>query len=270
MSTDSIEVRPLSPVIGAEVRGVDLSQPLDDTTFAAVERALLDHQVIFFRGQHLDDAQQSAFAARFGELQRFPFADPIDEALPGVHAIAIDGSGPRRSNADIWHTDATFMQCPPLGSVLRAVTLPPIGGDTLFASASAAYDALSPQLQHLVDGLTATHDFAKSSTHRRSLHDEYPPVSHPVVRTQPVTGRKALFVNRIFTVRINELPQRESDMLLDFLWDHVGSPDFQVRFTWTPGAVAMWDNRCTQHYAVLDYEGLRRMHRVVIEGDRPY
>ena len=265
----SVVVRRLSPTIGAEIHGVDLTQPLDDAAFATVERALLDHEVIFFRDQHIDDAQQQSFAARFGPLQRFPFADPVDEATPAVHAIAIDGSAPRRSNADIWHTDATFMQCPPLGSVLRAVTLPECGGDTLFASASAAYEALSPQLRHLVDGLTATHDFTKSSTHRRALHDEYPPVAHPVVRTHPVSGRKALFVNRIFTVRINELPERESAMVLEFLYDHVASPDFQVRFTWTPGAVAMWDNRCTQHYAVLDYDSLRVMHRVVVEGDRP-
>jgi taurine dioxygenase len=265
----AVTVQPLSPAIGAEIRGVDLSQPLDAATFGVVERALLDREVLFFRDQHLTDAQHQAFAERFGPLQRFPFADPVDEATPAVHAIAIDGSLPRRSNADIWHTDATFMQRPPLGSVLRAVALPGSGGDTLFASASAAYDALSPQLKQLLDGLTATHDFTKSSTHRRALHDQYPPVSHPVVRTHPVTGRKAIFVNRIFTVRINELPERESDMLLAFLYDHVGSPDFQVRFTWSPGAVAVWDNRCTQHYAVLDYSSLRVMHRVVIDGDQP-
>jgi taurine dioxygenase len=262
-------VRQLSPTIGAEIDGVDLSQPLDDATFSVVERALLDHEVIFFRDQRLTDAQQQSFAARFGPPQRFPFANPVDEATPAVHAIAIDGSAPRRSNADIWHTDATFMARPPLGSVLRAVTLPDCGGDTLFASASAAYEALSPQLRQLVDGLTATHDFTKSSSHRRALHDEYPPASHPVVRTHPVTGRKAIFVNRVFTVRINELPERESDMLLAFLYEHVASPDFQVRFSWTPGAVAMWDNRCTQHYAVLDYASLRVMHRVVVDGDEP-
>lgn len=264
-----VTVRRLSPVIGAEIGGVDLTLPLDDETFGAVRQALLDHELIVMRDQHLTDAQHSAFAERFGTLQRFPFADPVDESLPGVHAIAIDGAQPRRTNADVWHTDATFMECPPLGSVLRAVRLPECGGDTLFASASAAYAALSPQMRTLVDGLTATHDFSQSTTHRRPLHDEYPPVVHPVVRTHPVTGRKAIFVNRIFTVRINELSEQESEAILALLYAHVGSPDFQVRVTWQPGTVVMWDNRCTQHYAVLDYGEPRVMHRVVVEGDRP-
>lgn len=265
----ALHVVPLTPTVGAEVRGVDL-RDLDDATFAAIRAALLDHQVLFFRDQQLTDEQQRDFAARFGPLQRFPFADPVDESVPEVHAIAIDGSAPRKSNADIWHTDATFMECPPYGSVLRAVTLPEVGGDTLWASGTAAYEALSSRLQRMLDGLTATHDFTKSTTHRRPLHDRYPPVSHPVVRTHPETGRKALFVNRIFTTRIDDLPARESDMLLEFLFEHIGSPDFHVRFTWSPGAVAIWDNRCTQHYAVLDYRSLRVMHRVVVDGERPF
>jgi taurine dioxygenase len=161
------------------------------------------------------------------------------------------------------------MQEPPMGSVLRAVQLPPCGGDTLFANMEAAYDALSSPIQRIVDELSATHDFTHSSAHRRALHDQYPPVTHPVVRVHPVTGRRSLYVNRIFTVSINELNDRENAALLSFLCDHVRSPDFQCRFSWRPGSVAFWDNRCTQHYAVADYSDTRVMHRVVIAGDRP-
>ena len=147
--------------------------------------------------------------------------------------------------------------------------MPSHGGDTLFADAAAAYDALSSRMQRMLDELTATHDFANSSAHRRPLHDEYPPVSHPVVRVHPDTGRRSLFVNRIFTSRIDQLTDRENEVLLPMLCDHIRSPDFQCRFTWHPGSVAFWDNRCTQHYAVADYREPRVMHRVVIDGTVP-
>jgi taurine dioxygenase len=261
-------VRPVNPVIGAEILDVDL-RDLDDATEDLIRTALREHHVVFFRDQQLDVFGQREFAARFGELQPFAFADPIDIRAPEAHALSTDGSGPKRSNADIWHTDATFMKCPPMGTVLRAVELPASGGDTLFANMFAAFDALSPRLRSLLDGMTATHDFTKSSSHRRPLHDEYPPVTHPVVRTHPESGRKALFVNRIFTTRLDGLTDRENETLLTFLCDHVRSPDFQCRFTWQPGSVAFWDNRSTQHYAVADYDGRRVMHRVVIAGDRP-
>jgi len=255
-------------VIGAELHGVDIARP-DDDVVAAVEQALLRHKVVFFRNQQIDDRSQRDFAARFGSPQRFPFGSPVDEAIPEVHAISSGGGGAKTGNADIWHSDATFMTTPPLGSILRAVQLPAYGGDTLFANMEAAYEALSPSIQQLLDQLTATHDFTRSSSHRGGRQAEYPPVSHPVVRVHPVTGRKALFVNRIFTERINELSARENETLLNFLCDHVRSPDFQCRFSWRPGSVAFWDNRCTQHYAVADYTERRVMHRVVIDGDRP-
>jgi len=260
--------QPLTAVIGAELHGVDLAHPSDDMV-AAIDQALLRHKVVFFPDQVLDDRAHRDFAARFGPLQRFPFGAPVDEAIPEVHAIASGGGAPKTGNADIWHSDATFMATPPLGSVLRAVQLPPYGGDTLFANMEAAYEALSSSIQRLLDGLTATHDFTRSSSHRRALQHDYPPVSHPVVRVHPITGRRALFVNRIFTDRINELSDRENEALLVFLCDHARSPDFQCRFSWRPGSVAFWDNRCTQHYAVADYTERRVMHRVVINGDRP-
>ncbi len=260
-------VVPLTPTVGAEIVGVDLSQ-LTDEEHRVVADAFADHLVLFFRDQRLDDRSQREVAAGFGPLQVFPFAPPLDPALPEVHAIAT-GAGPKTSNADTWHSDATFMECPPMATLLRAIELPGSGGDTLFANMYAAYDALSSRLQRLLEGMTATHDFTKSSSHRRRLDDQFPPVEHPVVRTHPVTGRKALFVNRVFTVTLNELTDAENELLLPLLCDHVKSPDFQCRFTWSPGSVAVWDNRCAQHYAVADYGERRVMHRVLIAGDRP-
>jgi taurine dioxygenase len=264
----AIEVEPLTPAVGAVLHGVDLAA-FDASTVAVVRDALLTHKVVFFRDQALDDRTQRDFAACFGPVQRFPFGAPVDEAVPEVHAIASGGDRPKVGNADIWHSDATFLAAPPLGSVLRAVTLPSGGGDTLFADAEAAYEALSSRMQRLVLELTATHDFAKSSAHRRPLHEQYPPVSHPVVRVHPDTGRRSLYVNRIFTTRIDELNDRENEALLPMLCDHIASPDFQCRFSWRPGSVAFWDNRCTQHYAVADYRESRVMHRVVIDGSVP-
>lgn len=258
---------PLTATIGAELPGVDLANA-GEADIAAVLDALLRHKVVFFRDQSLDDRAQRDLARRFGTLEPFPFGGPVDPSVPEVHAIAT-GGGPKVANADIWHSDATFLASPPMGSILRAVTLPACGGDTLFADMEAAYDALSSPLQRLVDELTATHDVARSSSHRRPLDDRFPPVSHPVVRVHPVTGRRSLFVNRIFTVRLDQLGERENETLLPMLCDHVRSPDFQCRFHWEPGSVAFWDNRCTQHYAVADYDERRVMHRVVVNGDPP-
>jgi taurine dioxygenase len=263
-----MRVEALTPTIGAVLVGIDVRAP-SDADVLAVERALLAHKVVFLRDQVLDDRAQRDFAARFGPVQRFPFGSPVDETVPEVHAIATGGGGPKVGNADIWHSDATFMPAPPLGSILRAVELPSVGGDTLWADAEAAYDALSLKVQRLVDGLTASHDFTHSSSHRTPLHDRFPPVVHPVVRVHPATGRRSLYVNRIFTARIVELGDRENEVVLPMLCDHLRSPDFQCRFHWEPGSVAFWDNRCTQHYAVADYVERRVMHRVVIDGTPP-
>jgi taurine dioxygenase len=263
-----MRIEPLTGTIGAVVTDVDLAA-LTPARFAEVESAWLENKVLLFRGQRLDDRTQRDVAARFGPVQRFGFGGPVDESVPEVHAIATGGEAPKTANADIWHSDATFMATPPKGSLLRAVQLPARGGDTLFADMEAAYEALSSPMQRLVDELTAVHDVAKSGSHRTPNHDRYPPVSHPVVRVHPVTGRRSLFVNRIFTVRLEQLDERENETLLPWLCDHVRSPDFQCRLHWEPGSVALWDNRCTQHYAVADYAERRVMHRVVIDGDAP-
>ncbi|NMM83241.1 hypothetical protein B2J88_02475 [Rhodococcus sp. SRB_17] len=263
-------IRPLTSVIGAEITGIDLARTsTSDIEF--VSKALLEHKVLFFRDQELDDRAHADFAAHFGVPQLFAFLPPVAEDVPEVHALSSGGTKPKRSNADIWHSDATFQSTPPMGSILRSLVSPTVGGDTLWANMEAAYEALSPRLQEMLDGMTATHDFKNSSTHRNHpLGDVYPPISHPVVRTHPVTGRKSLYVNRTFTTRIDGLSERENEMLLPFLCDHVRGPEFQCRFTWAAGSVAFWDNRCTQHYAVADYTQPRLMHRVVIDGDRPF
>lgn len=263
-----MEIRRLTPQIGAEVGGVDLRDASDEEV-AALRGALTDHLVLFLRGQSLTDADQQRFAGRFAEVEQFPFGPPGPADAPDVHALATGGDGPRYSNADTWHSDATFMAEPPLGSMLRAVELPQLGGDTLWASAYAAYDGLSSRVQRLVDDMTATHDVAKSSAHRAPIHDRYPPVQHPVVRTHPETGRRALFVNRIFTVRLDGVSDRENEVLLPMLCDAFLQPDIQVRLRWEPGTVAIWDNRSTQHYATYDYTERREMHRILLRGDRP-
>lgn len=261
-----LDVRPLTATIGAELAGVDLARAGDDEA-AAVRAALLAHKVVFVRDPGpLTPRAQAAFAARLGPVRPFPFGQPPDPDVPEVMELATGGPGPRTANADIWHADATFLPSPPIATMLRAVRLPAVGGDTLWADTEAAYDALSSRVQRLIDDMTATHDVAKSSSHRGPGRSGFEPVSHPVVRVHPETGRKSLFVNRIFTVRLDGVTERENEALLPLLCDHVRSPEFQCRFTWTPGAVAIWDNRCTQHYAVADYDEPRLMHRCVIDG----
>lgn len=275
----SLHITPLSPALGAIVGGVDLRQPLADADQRAIEQALLDHQVLFFRAQPIEPRQQAAFAARFGDLHIHPIYPNIPE--PPEVLVLDTAVTDVRDNA-IWHTDVTFLETPALGAVLVAKQLPAYGGDTLWASSSAAFEALSKPLQRLLDGLTASHDFTRSFPLERfgntpealeryhEVQRQHPPVTHPVVRTHPVTGRKGLFVNEGFTTRINELEPTESDALLRFLFAHSTRPEFSIRWRWQENDVAFWDNRITQHYAVDDYRPTRRvMHRATILGDRP-
>jgi taurine dioxygenase len=272
-----IEIVPVTVEIGAEVRGVDLRQPLAPEVQRRIERALADHLVLFFREQHLTPGQHLAFARGFGRLDPAPFGRK-DEAHPEI--TVLDQVRPKGQGADNWHTDNTFMPEPPMGSVLRAIELPKVGGDTCFASMYAAWDALSPAMQGFLEGLRAVHDLTK--TLARAIRDgnapgadlarmqaDWPPVEHPVARRHPVTGRKALFVNGNFTTRLVGLTAEESDAILRMLFEHVRSPDFQCRFRWEPGSIAFWDNRCVQHYGVPDYGERRLMHRVTLAGDRP-
>jgi len=269
-----ITAEPLTSAIGATIGGVDLSSDLDDTTIAALRQALLDHLVLFFRDQALTEEAHIRFAERFGPISVPAFRTDSTER-PEI--IVLDQLAPKGEGADSWHADNTYMTEPPMASILRAVSLPSLGGDTCFANMYAAYDALSPAMQDFLDGLSATHSImvmVERTKHLgnaglRSAADEWPPVSHPVVRVHPETGRKLLNVNANWTVAIDQLTRTESDALLAFLFAHLRSPDLPCRFRWSEGSVAFWDNRVVQHYAVPDYIERRVMQRVTVAGDRP-
>lgn len=273
-----LSVRPLSPAIGAIVEGVDLRDDLSPPTVAALEAALVDRHVLFFEGQALEPASLRDLGRRFGTLHTHPIYPQADD-VPEI--IVLDTSVANLPDNDNWHTDVTFIETPPLGAILVAKALPPVGGDTSWSSMVAAYEALSEPLRRFLDGLRATHDFTKSFPQERwgqgddeprwqEARRKSPPVTHPVVRTHPVTGRRGLFVNEGFTTRIVGLSAPESDAMLRLLFTHVTKPEFTIRWRWKLGDVAFWDNRLTQHYALADYLPHRRvMHRATILGDRP-
>jgi len=273
----SIEVRPLTPTIGAEIFGVDLRDPLSDAEIVRIEEALNEHLVVFFRDQDITESQHIAFGRRFGELCFPPF---MTQHGDDPELLVLDQIDPRGEGTDIWHSDNTFMAEPPLSSILKAIKLPSTGGDTCFASAFAAYDALSDAMKTFLGGLRAVHDLTKTLERANAaghtnadvaaILEKSPPVEHPVIRTHPVSGRKALFVNANSTTRIVGLSERESALLLPFLCDHIRAPEFQCRFHWEPNSIAFWDNRSAQHLAVADYHERRVMHRVTIQGDKPY
>lgn len=273
-ATATVTVEPVTPAIGAYVRGLDLRGALDDTSFAALHQALLDHLVVFLPAQRITPAEQWRFCERFGPVM-LPLFDTASTEQPGV--TVMDQIAPRGILTDRWHTDHAFLEEPPMGTVLRAVQLPSVGGDTCFANMYAAYDALSSRMQRLLDGTTALNgtDAIASSTSvkgvfRRDEDNRLPPVVHPVVRLHPETGKRAIYVCGNFTTRILELGERESAQVLDFLFAHTNSPEFQCRYHWEPDSIAFWDNRCTQHLGVPDYLERRLMHRTMISGDRPF
>lgn len=268
------EVKPLTRSIGAEISGLDLTRPLTDEAFRALEAALLDHMVLFFRKQPIEPERQVELAERFGEIDIHPFGRHL-EAHPKVGIL--EQAAPKRDGANRWHTDSTFMPRPPKVAILRAVVLPASGGDTNWSSMVAAYDALSEPLKRALDGMTASHDVTGPLV--RAIHGghsvggleevqaAWPPHSHPVVCRHPQTGRKMLYVNSNFTTHLEGVSEAESEALLDFLFAWIRTPEFQVRFRWEPDSVALWDNRCTQHFAVADYAERRVMHRVTVAGD---
>lgn len=269
----AFEPRPLTPAIGAELIGIDLREDLSDAAIGEVRRALLQYKVVFFRDQKITRAQHIAFARRFGELEIHP-ATPKDQDDREVLRIA---HGPEsRGQENYWHSDVTWRAEPSLGSILRAIEIPPVGGDTLFADMGAAFEALSAEMKRIVTGLTATHDIARVFAGRlgksaEDLHARFPPVEHPVVRTHPETGRQVLYVNTAFTDRINGLSRAESDALLAHLYRQASVPEFQCRFRWAENSIAFWDNRACQHYAASDYfPAVRIMERVTVAGDRPF
>jgi len=273
-----LEIRPLSGAIGAEIFGVDLARDLDDSTVAAIRRAWLDHLVIFFRDQDLPPARLLALARRFGEPIEYPFVNGID-GFPEITAV-IKLEHERVNFGGLWHSDTTYLDEPPMGTMLVAREVPPYGGDTLFANMYLAYETLSPGLRQLLDGLVAVNSSAKADTTKTRedrMRDGANPAArkeyvseHPVVRTHPETGRKALYINGGHTVRFKGMTEEESAPLLNYLFAHQARPELTCRFRWEVGSLAFWDNRCAQHNPINDYHGFRRvMHRVTLAGDKP-
>ncbi len=284
-SEHSIEVAPVSGALGAEIHGVDLAGPPDDAVIEWIRRALVDHQVIFFRDQQLSPEQQVALTAHFGPVARMPFIEPLTDH-PDVIAVLKQANERNISTfGGTWHSDFSFLPEPPMGSLLYALEVPDCGGDTLWADMYRAYEALSPGLRDLLDGMTAIHsgapygttarppsDLAVSRSVKMSRGDPAADIEteHPVVRVHPESGRRALFVNPVYSLRFKDMTAAESRPLLEFIYAHATRPEFTCRFQWRAGSVAFWDNRCTLHLAINDYDGRRRLlHRTTIAGERP-
>ena len=273
-----MQVSPLTPLIGAEISGIDLAN-LNDAQFGDVHRAFLDHSVLFFRCQDLSIEEHMAFGRRFGELHLHPAANDYrthGNLPPEILMIHADADT-KRTAGDKWHSDVTCDPEPPMASILKLETVPEHGGDTLFANMYAAYEALSTPMKQLLEQLTATHDGGPNYRDRANKAGVdvgakvYPHCSHPVVRTHPETGRKALYINATFTTHIDDIPADESKALLDFLFVHIAKPLFQCRFKWQENSIAMWDNRCTLHHAMWDYyPQVRSGRRVTVRGDKPF
>ena len=271
---ETISIHPLSPTVGAEIGGFKMSGDLPDEQIAEIRQALLDWKVIFFRDQDGSVAEHVAFGRRFGELEIHPFT-PNREDFPEVVIIHHDEKSKYGQNN--WHSDVTWRQEPSLGSILRGKIIPDVGGDTLFADMYAAYEGLSDKTKEKIANATAEHSFVfafgrgMDAERKAAMLEKYPPAHHPVVRTHPETGRKALYVNSAFVTHILEMEKQESDALLYELYMQARTPEYQCRFRWRTNSVAFWDNRAVQHYASFDYPGkVRRVERVTVAGDRPF
>jgi taurine dioxygenase len=280
-SYSRIKVEPTSPALGAEISGVDLSRGIDDETFAEIQRAWLEHAVIFFREQRLAPAEQMAFAERFGELGVYPFMEPLPD-FP--HVIPIIKEKDTKFNfGGGWHSDMSYAEKPPKATCLYAIETPAYGGDTLFASMTAAYEALSPGLQALLDGVQAVFTASKvhsaagfygNADHPMSMKSDEDQAEqrwlHPVVRTHDETGKQAIYCDAPHVERLENMRVGESDVLVDYLNEFATQESLTTRFRWRPGSLALWDNRCVMHYALNDYAGQRReMNRITIQGDKP-
>ncbi len=273
-----MQIQPIAGALGAEVSGVDLSRDLGDATVAELRRAWLDHLVLFFRDQELPPARFLAFAKRFGEPIEYPFVKGLDDFPVIIPVLKL--AHETINFGGIWHSDTTYLDVPPMASMLVAREVPPAGGDTEFANMYAAYETLSDGLRRLLDGLAAINSSAAadvSRTREDRIKDSaradakkaYEAV-HPVVRVHPETGRRALYVNVAHTVRFEGMTAEESAPLLQYLYRHQTRPELTCRFRWRPGSLAMWDNRCAQHNAINDYQGHRRLlHRITLAGDKP-
>jgi len=285
MTLETLETHPIAGALGAEISGVDLAKPLTNSQTAEVKQALWDHKVIFFRDQEITPEDHLRIAAMFGDIYRVPFVKARDDFPDIIDIVKEPADAGKYNFGGVWHSDATFDQRPPMGSVLYSLDSPPYGGDTLWTDMEAAFAALSDGMREMLQGLTALHSAARNygsggyfnDAEKQSVSMTIDPdakgdelVEHPVVRTHPETGNKSLFVNPVYTMRFKDMTEEESQPLLDFLYAHATRPEFQCRFDWSTHAVAIWDNRCTMHFAINDYDGHRRhMNRVTIAGERP-
>ncbi len=275
-----MDILALTPAIGAEIKGIQLNQSISNSIFTEIKNALLRYQVIFFRQQFIEPHHQKELAEKFGPLH----IHPIFPSHPDIKEIMVlDSHQQDLRDNELWHTDVTFLEKPAMGCILSAIQVPCFGGDTLWASGTAAYEDLSDGMKIFLEGLTASHDISLSFPESRFGQDEvtkknlqaainqHPPQSHPVIRTHPETGAKSLFISEGFTKKINELSTKESDAILKFLFAHSSQPKYFLRWHWQNGDVAIWDNRCTQHFANFDYGHFHRiMQRATVLGDVPY
>lgn len=279
MSHTRIRLQPISGSLGAIVDGVDLREPLDDATYAEIKRALLDNLVIFFRNQDITPDQQVAFGRRFGELHIHPFIPNLDGHPEIIRLYAETGAHEMLRLSNAWHEDLSYTKDPPLAAILRGVEVPSRGGDTLWVNLYKAYETLSEKMQAIVENLSAWHDVTKTyrrqELQREGGAEQYwgtfrksPPILQPLVQVHPETGKKLLYLSELTTTHIEGLHEHESDALLDMLFRHMDWKELHCRFYWEKNSMAMWDNRCTAHYAVRDYTESREMHRVTVIGDR--
>lgn len=270
-------LEPVAPLIGADISGISLADPVDEELFDELNRALLEWKVLFFRGQDITPDQQRDFAANWGGLEAHPFIKELVDQPDQVEVVRLEKNEALSGYENAWHSDVTWRECPSLGSVLRAVEVPAVGGDTLWADMAAAYDNLTPQMKDFLDGKVAVHDWVPlfgrnmDEKTKAALREDFPQVEHPIVRTHPETGRKTLYVNRAFTQHVVGMEPDESEALLQFLYAQAAFPEYQCRIKWQPGDVVFWDNRSSQHYAASDYAPHRRvMERITVIGDRPF
>jgi len=278
---ERIDVRPIAGALGAEIGGVNMAEPMGNQVFQELHDALMEHHVVFLRDQDVTPAEHVAFARQFGTLHIHPYSPNLPDQ-PEV--LILKSSKANRSSASAWHSDVTFQEEPPMGSILLAREVPEYGGDTMWANMYLAYESLSDRMKQYLDGMTALNTAGRAAFEKaydkqvsdgrkqeiQADRNTLAPAEHPVVRTHPVTGRKALYVNSIFTQKLVGVSGKESKAVLAFLFDHLKRPEFTCRFRWQKGSVAFWDNRCTQHFAIADYgDATREMHRVTVNGDRP-
>ncbi|MCJ7436329.1 MAG: TauD/TfdA family dioxygenase [Acidimicrobiia bacterium] len=278
-----VTVAPIAGACGAVVGGIDLATDLDDAVIAEIRRAVLDHQVVFFRGQRLAPEQQVAFSRRFGPFSPVPFIEPV-AGHPEVIAVVREAEESQEFTfGSLWHSDFSFLPQPPFGSILHALEVPPYGGDTLWANQVLAFRSLSPGMQAMLEGLTGIHSAVNAySPKMQPIHDAFSGMTvrtddganavqqHPVVRVHAETGRKALFVNVQYTIGLDGFAPHEAKPVLDFLFAHSVRPELACRWRWEVGDVAFWDNRCLQHMAMADFTGHRRaMHRTTVAGEAP-